>query len=162
MLNYCLTVVSLQWIDDIGGVDNLGSKLLKLKKDDELPVFTPPEVMPKSQYSTQLLKLTFTLVSTCEFMVIFLISFYILMLIFYFTLSLLSLCNHVYIPPAIYSSQVVQTTEPASLQVFHSWCWCMYMQGHMRSLMCFSFHLSCYIDFQLMQKDSYDISDCSI
>ncbi|KAI9161082.1 hypothetical protein LWI28_014263 [Acer negundo] len=32
-----------KWIDDIGGVENLGRKLLKLKKDEKLPVFTPPE-----------------------------------------------------------------------------------------------------------------------
>ncbi|KAH9715977.1 ATPase aaa core domain-containing protein [Citrus sinensis] len=32
-----------KWIDDIGGVENLGNKLLKRRKDKELPVFTPPE-----------------------------------------------------------------------------------------------------------------------
>ncbi|KAK2651815.1 hypothetical protein Ddye_011671 [Dipteronia dyeriana] len=32
-----------KWIDDIGGVENLGCKLLKQKKDEKLPVFTPPE-----------------------------------------------------------------------------------------------------------------------
>ena len=33
-----------QWVDDIGGVENLGNKLLKKKKDEKLPVFVPPEV----------------------------------------------------------------------------------------------------------------------
>ncbi|GAY49447.1 hypothetical protein CUMW_119170 [Citrus unshiu] len=32
-----------KWIDDIGGVENLCNKLLKRRKDKELPVFTPPE-----------------------------------------------------------------------------------------------------------------------
>lgn len=42
--HFHLTASSLQWIDDIGGVENLGNKLLKPRKDKELPVFTPPEV----------------------------------------------------------------------------------------------------------------------
>ncbi|KAK7270603.1 hypothetical protein RJT34_25897 [Clitoria ternatea] len=33
----------LKWIDDIGGVESFGSKLLKRKKDQSLPVFIPPE-----------------------------------------------------------------------------------------------------------------------
>ncbi|KAK7336033.1 hypothetical protein VNO80_28240 [Phaseolus coccineus] len=33
----------LKWIDDIGGVENFGSKLLKKRKDQSLPVFIPPE-----------------------------------------------------------------------------------------------------------------------
>nr|AAZ41846.1 Rubisco activase 2 [Mesembryanthemum crystallinum] len=33
----------LKWVDDIGGIDNLGAKLLQLRKGDELPVFVPPE-----------------------------------------------------------------------------------------------------------------------
>ncbi|EXC14088.1 Ribulose bisphosphate carboxylase/oxygenase activase [Morus notabilis] len=32
-----------KWVDDIGGVENLGSKLLKRRKSDKLPVFTPPK-----------------------------------------------------------------------------------------------------------------------
>ncbi|KAH1219598.1 Ribulose bisphosphate carboxylase/oxygenase activase, chloroplastic [Glycine max] len=31
------------WIDDIGGVENFGNKLLKRRKDQSLPVFIPPE-----------------------------------------------------------------------------------------------------------------------
>lgn len=42
--HFHLTASSLQWVDDIGGVKNLGNKLLKRRKDEELPVFTPPEV----------------------------------------------------------------------------------------------------------------------
>ncbi|KAK7262027.1 hypothetical protein RIF29_28355 [Crotalaria pallida] len=33
----------LKWIDDIGGVENLGHKLVKRRKDESLPVFIPPE-----------------------------------------------------------------------------------------------------------------------
>ncbi|KAL5152712.1 Ribulose bisphosphate carboxylase/oxygenase activase, chloroplastic [Glycine soja] len=33
----------LKWIDDIGGVENFGNKLLKRRKDQSLPVFIPPE-----------------------------------------------------------------------------------------------------------------------
>ncbi|KAK7402377.1 hypothetical protein VNO78_14594 [Psophocarpus tetragonolobus] len=33
----------LKWIDDIGGVENFGNKLLKRRKDQTLPVFIPPE-----------------------------------------------------------------------------------------------------------------------
>ncbi|KAK3011874.1 hypothetical protein RJ639_010535 [Escallonia herrerae] len=33
----------LQWVNDIGGVETLGNKLLKRKKDEKLPVFIPPE-----------------------------------------------------------------------------------------------------------------------
>ncbi|KAF7843168.1 ribulose bisphosphate carboxylase/oxygenase activase, chloroplastic [Senna tora] len=33
----------LQWIDDIGGVENFGKKILSRKKDNNLPVYTPPE-----------------------------------------------------------------------------------------------------------------------
>ncbi|KAM7280412.1 hypothetical protein ACFE04_007546 [Oxalis oulophora] len=32
-----------KWVEEIGGVENLASKLLKRKKDENLPVFTPPE-----------------------------------------------------------------------------------------------------------------------
>ncbi|EEF49281.1 Ribulose bisphosphate carboxylase/oxygenase activase, chloroplast precursor, putative [Ricinus communis] len=32
-----------KWIDDIGGVENLGNKLLKRRKNETLPVYTPPE-----------------------------------------------------------------------------------------------------------------------
>ncbi|KAK9901915.1 hypothetical protein M0R45_001849 [Rubus argutus] len=32
-----------KWIDDIGGVESLGNKLLKRKKNDKLPVYTPPK-----------------------------------------------------------------------------------------------------------------------
>lgn len=31
-------------MEDSGGIDNLGKRLLKQKKDGTLPVFTPPEV----------------------------------------------------------------------------------------------------------------------
>ncbi|KAF2323062.1 hypothetical protein GH714_033072 [Hevea brasiliensis] len=34
-----------KWIDDIGGVENLGDTLLKRRKNEELPVFTPPRVV---------------------------------------------------------------------------------------------------------------------
>ncbi|KAJ6341145.1 hypothetical protein OIU78_009337 [Salix suchowensis] len=34
-----------KWVDDIGGIENLGKQLLRRKKDEKLPVFTPPEVM---------------------------------------------------------------------------------------------------------------------
>ncbi|XP_031385403.1 ribulose bisphosphate carboxylase/oxygenase activase, chloroplastic isoform X2 [Punica granatum] len=33
----------LKWIDDIGGIENLGARLLKGRKDEEFPVFTPPQ-----------------------------------------------------------------------------------------------------------------------
>ncbi|KMT03762.1 hypothetical protein BVRB_8g189100 [Beta vulgaris subsp. vulgaris] len=33
----------LKWVDDCGGVENLGATLLKRKKGDKLPVFVPPE-----------------------------------------------------------------------------------------------------------------------
>lgn len=33
-----------QWVDDIGGVENLGNKLLRRRKDEKLPVFVPPKV----------------------------------------------------------------------------------------------------------------------
>ncbi|KAJ1405862.1 P-loop containing nucleoside triphosphate hydrolase [Sesbania bispinosa] len=36
----CLTY---QWIDDVGGAESLGNKLLKRRKDQDLPVFIPPE-----------------------------------------------------------------------------------------------------------------------
>ncbi|KAA8542024.1 hypothetical protein F0562_023176 [Nyssa sinensis] len=32
-----------KWIDDIGGVENLGNKLLKRRKDEKLPAFVPPK-----------------------------------------------------------------------------------------------------------------------
>ncbi|KAH7858851.1 hypothetical protein Vadar_028710 [Vaccinium darrowii] len=32
-----------KWIDDIGGVENLGNKLLKRRKDEKLPVYVPPK-----------------------------------------------------------------------------------------------------------------------
>ena len=50
-ISYCilssaseLTIASFQWVDDIGGVDSLGDKLLSQRKGDELPIFVPPEV----------------------------------------------------------------------------------------------------------------------
>ncbi|KAK2976615.1 hypothetical protein RJ640_021417 [Escallonia rubra] len=33
----------LKWVNDIGGVETLGNKLLRRKKDEKLPVFIPPE-----------------------------------------------------------------------------------------------------------------------
>lgn len=33
----------VKWVDDIGGVDSLGDKLLSQRKGKELPVFVPPE-----------------------------------------------------------------------------------------------------------------------
>lgn len=33
----------LEWVSDAGGAENLGNRLLKLKKDGKLPVFTPPK-----------------------------------------------------------------------------------------------------------------------
>ncbi|KAK4802478.1 hypothetical protein SAY86_000681 [Trapa natans] len=45
----------LKWIDDIGGIEILGTKLLKRRKSEELPVFTPPqqtvEALLESGYS---------------------------------------------------------------------------------------------------------------
>ncbi|KAL7179795.1 hypothetical protein ACSBR1_043073 [Camellia fascicularis] len=44
-----------KWIDDVGGVEKLGNRLLKQRKDDELPVFVPPrqtvEALLESGYS---------------------------------------------------------------------------------------------------------------
>nr|KJB57050.1 hypothetical protein B456_009G149200 [Gossypium raimondii] len=34
-----------KWIEDIGGIENLGNKLLGRKKNEELPVYTPPQVV---------------------------------------------------------------------------------------------------------------------
>ncbi|TYH71030.1 hypothetical protein E1A91_D05G154400v1 [Gossypium mustelinum] len=36
-----------KWIEDIGGIENLGNKLLGRKKNEELPVYTPPQVVCK-------------------------------------------------------------------------------------------------------------------
>ncbi|KAK4269537.1 hypothetical protein QN277_022681 [Acacia crassicarpa] len=33
----------LKWIDDIGGIENFGKKILSKRKDNSLPVFIPPE-----------------------------------------------------------------------------------------------------------------------
>ncbi|KAI9092300.1 hypothetical protein K1719_027800 [Acacia pycnantha] len=33
----------LKWIDDIGGIENFGKKIFSKRKDNGLPVFTPPE-----------------------------------------------------------------------------------------------------------------------
>lgn len=44
-----------KWVDEIGGVENLGDKLLKRRKDEKLPVFIPPkqtmEALLESGYS---------------------------------------------------------------------------------------------------------------
>ncbi|KAG6725263.1 hypothetical protein I3843_02G017800 [Carya illinoinensis] len=44
-----------KWIDEIGGVEELGDKLLKRKKNEKLPTFTPPkqtiEALLESGYS---------------------------------------------------------------------------------------------------------------
>ncbi|WCJ40310.1 Ribulose bisphosphate carboxylase/oxygenase activase chloroplastic [Euphorbia peplus] len=44
-----------KWIEDIGGVENLGNKLLKRRQKEKLPVFTPPtqtiEALLESGYS---------------------------------------------------------------------------------------------------------------
>lgn len=37
-------LIASQWVDDIGDIENLGAKLLKRRKNEELPVFTPPQV----------------------------------------------------------------------------------------------------------------------
>lgn len=34
----------LQWVNDIGGYEKLGEKLLKGRKDGKLPIFIPPKV----------------------------------------------------------------------------------------------------------------------
>lgn len=34
-----------KWIEEIGGCENLGSKLLNRKKGEKLPVITPPKQM---------------------------------------------------------------------------------------------------------------------
>lgn len=33
-----------QWVNDAGGAENLGNRLLKQKKDGKLPVFRAPKV----------------------------------------------------------------------------------------------------------------------
>ncbi|KAJ8774121.1 hypothetical protein K2173_009552 [Erythroxylum novogranatense] len=44
-----------KWVDDIGGLENLGDKLIKRRKNQNLPVFTPPkqtmEALLESGYS---------------------------------------------------------------------------------------------------------------
>ncbi|GKV09656.1 hypothetical protein SLEP1_g21122 [Rubroshorea leprosula] len=44
-----------KWVEDIGGVESLGNKLLKRGKNEKLPVFTPPkqtvEALLESGYS---------------------------------------------------------------------------------------------------------------
>ncbi|KAI7986910.1 hypothetical protein LOK49_LG14G01409 [Camellia lanceoleosa] len=44
-----------KWVDDVGGVEKLGNRLLKQRKDDKLPVFVPPrqtvEALLESGYS---------------------------------------------------------------------------------------------------------------
>eukprot|EP00268_Persea_americana_P038352 TRINITY_DN37946_c0_g3_i4.p1 TRINITY_DN37946_c0_g3~~TRINITY_DN37946_c0_g3_i4.p1 ORF type:complete len:219 (+),score=44.17 TRINITY_DN37946_c0_g3_i4:276-932(+) len=44
-----------KWINDIGGYENLGEKLLKARKDDKIPTFVPPkqtvEALLESGYS---------------------------------------------------------------------------------------------------------------
>ncbi|GKV09657.1 hypothetical protein SLEP1_g21122 [Rubroshorea leprosula] len=56
--NLCMFIVfyfSIQWVEDIGGVESLGNKLLKRGKNEKLPVFTPPkqtvEALLESGYS---------------------------------------------------------------------------------------------------------------
>ncbi|GMH16085.1 hypothetical protein Nepgr_017926 [Nepenthes gracilis] len=45
----------LKWINDIGGAEILGAKLLKQRKDEKLPIFVPPkqtvEALLESGYS---------------------------------------------------------------------------------------------------------------
>ena len=36
--------MTLQWVDQIGGHEKLGEKLLKQKKGEKLPTFIPPKV----------------------------------------------------------------------------------------------------------------------
>ncbi|KAM7471604.1 hypothetical protein LguiA_009787 [Lonicera macranthoides] len=43
----------LHWVDDIGGIECLGKKLLKRRKDENLPVFVPP----KTIFSTYMMNL---------------------------------------------------------------------------------------------------------
>ncbi|KAL4628943.1 hypothetical protein ACB092_05G273800 [Castanea dentata] len=38
-----------KWIDEIGGVEKLGDKLLRRKKNEKLPVFTPPKTGGKGR-----------------------------------------------------------------------------------------------------------------
>ncbi|KAJ6934409.1 hypothetical protein NC651_009438 [Populus alba x Populus x berolinensis] len=38
-----LSIFKAIWVDDIEGVENLGKRLLRRRKDEKLPVFTPPE-----------------------------------------------------------------------------------------------------------------------
>lgn len=40
-----LILFHLQWINDIGGYESLGEKLLKPRKDDKIPTFVPPKVV---------------------------------------------------------------------------------------------------------------------
>jgi hypothetical protein len=37
-------LISIAWVDDIEGVEIPGKRLLQRRKDEKLPVFTPPEV----------------------------------------------------------------------------------------------------------------------
>jgi len=37
-------LISIAWVDDIEVVESLGKRLLQRRKDEKLPVFTPPEV----------------------------------------------------------------------------------------------------------------------
>lgn len=45
LISSCPTPLLFQWVDDIGGVEKLGEKLLRRRKNEKLPTFTPPEVV---------------------------------------------------------------------------------------------------------------------
>lgn len=52
VINYMLSILFLlQWVDDVGGAENLGIRLLKQKKDGKLPEFVPPKVAPENLLS---------------------------------------------------------------------------------------------------------------
>lgn len=44
----------MQWVEEIGGHEQLNEKLLKRKKGEELPTFIPPKVFSFSGHITGL------------------------------------------------------------------------------------------------------------
>ncbi|KAJ8634578.1 hypothetical protein MRB53_008845 [Persea americana] len=48
-----------KWINDIGGYENLGEKLLKARKDDKIPTFVPPKQTVEALLESGLLLLSY-------------------------------------------------------------------------------------------------------
>lgn len=45
-MHFChLTPFLFQWIEDNGGIEKMGHKLIRRRKNEELPEFTPPQVV---------------------------------------------------------------------------------------------------------------------